>query len=109
MKKVIGIAMILLLIASVGIAAAEYTGPPVKAKLASEEIEGDFMTVWAKNFSDHMKKWSDGKIDISVYPYAQVTVNTSVSARWPPPASSRLDGRVALIRSTSACSSRSTA
>jgi TRAP-type transport system periplasmic protein len=69
MKKVIGIAMILLLIASVGIAAAEYTGPPVKAKLASEEIEGDFMTVWAKNFSDHMKKWSDGKIDISVYPY----------------------------------------
>lgn len=70
MKKVIGIAVILLLIASVGgIAAAEYTGAPVKAKLASEEIEGDFMTVWAKNFSDHMKKWSDGKIDISVYPY----------------------------------------
>jgi tripartite ATP-independent transporter DctP family solute receptor len=69
MKKVFGIAVILLLIASVGIAAAEYTGPPVKAKLASEEIEGDFMTVWAKNFSDHMKKWSDGKIDISVYPY----------------------------------------
>jgi len=69
MKKVIGIAVILLLIASVGIAAAEYTGPPVKAKLASEEIEGDFMTVWAKNFSDHMKKWSDGKIDITVYPY----------------------------------------
>lgn len=69
MKKVIGIAVIFLLIASVGIAAAEYTGPPVKAKLASEEIEGDFMTVWAKNFSDHMKKWSDGKIDISVYPY----------------------------------------
>jgi tripartite ATP-independent transporter DctP family solute receptor len=58
-----------MLIASVGIAAAAYTGPPVKAKLASEEIEGDFMTVWAKNFSDHMKKWSDGKIDISVYPY----------------------------------------
>lgn len=69
MKKVIGITVILLLIASVAIAAAEYTGPPVKAKLASEEIEGDFMTVWAKNFSDHMKKWSDGKIDITVYPY----------------------------------------
>jgi tripartite ATP-independent transporter DctP family solute receptor len=27
------------------------------------------MTVWAKKFSDHMKKWSDGKIDITVYPY----------------------------------------
>ncbi len=49
--------------------AANYTGPPVKAKLASEEIEGDFMTVWARKFSDHMKEWSDGKIDIEVYPY----------------------------------------
>jgi TRAP-type C4-dicarboxylate transport system substrate-binding protein len=27
------------------------------------------MTVWARNFSEHMKKWSDGKIDITVYPY----------------------------------------
>jgi tripartite ATP-independent transporter DctP family solute receptor len=49
--------------------AASYTGPAIKAKLASEEIEGDFMTVWARNFSDHMKKWSGGKIDIEVYPY----------------------------------------
>ena len=49
--------------------AANYTGKPIKAKLASEELEGDFMTVWARNFSDHMKKWSDDKIDINVYPY----------------------------------------
>ncbi|MGA6927451.1 MAG: TRAP transporter substrate-binding protein DctP [Desulfosarcina sp.] len=49
--------------------AANYTGPPIKAKLASEEIEGDFMTVWARKFSDHMKQWSDGKIEIEVYPY----------------------------------------
>jgi TRAP-type C4-dicarboxylate transport system substrate-binding protein len=49
--------------------AASYTGPPIKAKLASEEIEGDFMTVWANKFSDHMKEWSGGKIDIEVYPY----------------------------------------
>ena len=49
--------------------AANYTGPPVTAKLASEEIEGDFMTVWARKFSDHMKAWSDGKINIEVYPY----------------------------------------
>ena len=49
--------------------AASYTGPAIKAKLASEEIEGDFMTVWARNFSDHMKKWSGGKIEIEVYPY----------------------------------------
>jgi tripartite ATP-independent transporter DctP family solute receptor len=49
--------------------AANYTGEPIKAKLASEEIEGDFMTVWAEKFSDHMREWSDGKIDIEVYPY----------------------------------------
>lgn len=49
--------------------AANYTGKTIKAKLASEEIEGDFMTVWARNFSDHMKTWSDNKIDINVYPY----------------------------------------
>jgi TRAP-type transport system periplasmic protein len=52
--------------------AADYTGKPIKAKLASEELEGDFMTVWAKNFSDHMKEWSDGKIDINVYPYGSL-------------------------------------
>jgi tripartite ATP-independent transporter DctP family solute receptor len=49
--------------------AANYSGPAINAKLASEEIEGDFMTVWARNFSDHMKEWSGGKINIEVYPY----------------------------------------
>jgi tripartite ATP-independent transporter DctP family solute receptor len=70
MKKIFTIAITLsLLIFSASAASAEYTGPEVNAKLASEEIEGDFMTVWAKNFSDHMKKWSGGKINIEVYPY----------------------------------------
>lgn len=49
--------------------AANYSGEPIKAKLASEEIEGDFMTVWAEKFADHMLEWSDGKIQIEVYPY----------------------------------------
>jgi TRAP-type transport system periplasmic protein len=70
MKKVIGMVIILMLLVFVGPAAAgTYEGKAIKAKLASEEIEGDFMTVWARNFSEHMKKWSDGKIDITVYPY----------------------------------------
>ena len=70
MKKVIGMVIIMMLLVSVGLATAgTYEGKEIKAKLASEEIEGDFMTVWARNFSDHMKKWSDGKIDIAVYPY----------------------------------------
>lgn len=70
MKKILSMAMILLLAVAIGTAgAAEYMGGPIKARLASEEIEGDFMTVWAKNFSEHMKEWSGGKIDINVYPY----------------------------------------
>jgi TRAP-type transport system periplasmic protein len=70
MKKRIMLITALLILGLFGTAmAAGYTGPPVKAKLASEEIEGDFMTVWARKFADHMKTWSGGKIDIEVYPY----------------------------------------
>lgn len=70
MKKSILLLTALLVLTCFGSAmAASYTGPPIKAKLASEEIEGDFMTVWARKFADHMKQWSDGKIDIEVYPY----------------------------------------
>ncbi len=70
MKKILSIAMIIMLAVTAGAAsAAMYEGKEIKAKLASEEIEGDFMTVWARNFSEHMKQWSGGKIDINVYPY----------------------------------------
>ncbi len=41
----------------------------IEARLASEEIEGDFMTVWAENFSEHMYDWSDGMFQLDVYPY----------------------------------------
>ncbi len=69
MKKVLALVMTAMIL-STGLAfASAYTGPPVKAKIASEEIEGDFMTVWANNFADHMRDWSDGKIDFEVYPY----------------------------------------
>ncbi len=70
MKKILSIALVLALLLPIGTAvAAEYTGPAITAKLASEEIEGDFMTVWARKFADHMKEWSGGKIDITIYPY----------------------------------------
>ncbi len=70
MKRILSIILTLMLILSLGTAyAGNYQGKAIKARLASEEIEGDFMTVWANNFSEHMKKWSDGKIDINVYPY----------------------------------------
>ena len=70
MKKLVVITVVCMFLATASLAtAAGYTGGPVKAKLASEEIEGDFMTVWANKFADHMRQWSDGKIDITVYPY----------------------------------------
>lgn len=70
MKRLVGLLAIgMFLMVSGQVLAAGYTGGAVKAKLASEEIEGDFMTVWANNFADHMREWSDGKIDITVYPY----------------------------------------
>lgn len=46
-----------------------YVGPRVQARFASEEVEGDFMTVWGRKFADHMREWSGDRIDIEVFPY----------------------------------------
>lgn len=73
MKKLIAVAVVLMCLTSVGMAsAAEYTGKPFNAKLTTEDLEGDFMTVWSHKFSDEMKAWSDGKIDIEVFPYGSL-------------------------------------
>ena len=73
MKKLIGIAVVLMFLASVGIVSAgEYTGRKIQAKVATEDLEGDFMTVWGNKFADEMRKWSDGKIDITVFPYGSL-------------------------------------
>ena len=80
MKKIITLTLVLLLVFGVGLTSAGvYTGKAVKAKLASEEIEGDFMTVWARNFAKHMKEWSDGKIDITVYPYGTLGASGDIN------------------------------
>jgi TRAP-type C4-dicarboxylate transport system substrate-binding protein len=59
--------------------AGEYNGREIKAKLASEDLGDDFMTVWANKFSDEMKKWSDGKIDITVFPYGSLGDNRDIN------------------------------
>ncbi len=80
MKKILSIAMIIMIALTAGaVTAGTYTGKAIKAKLASEEIEGDFMTVWARNFSEHMKKWSDNKIDIAVYPYGTLGASGDIN------------------------------
>ena len=67
MKKLFCLTVAMMMLFWLGPAiAGEYTGPAIKAKFASEEYEGDFMTVWGKKFADEMRKWSDGKIDITV-------------------------------------------
>ena len=69
MKKIISIVFILVLFITMNAASAgEYTGKPIKAKYASGQREGDFMTIMGRKFADHMKEWSDGKIDIAVFP-----------------------------------------
>lgn len=73
MKKLVVLAMITASLILAGpLAAGEYKGPAMKSKLATEDLEGDFMTVWSQKFSREMKDWSDGKIDISVFPYGSL-------------------------------------
>ena len=80
MKRMFSLTVVLVFFISVGIAVAgEYTGVPINAKFASEELEGDFMTVWAHKFADHMKEWSDGKIDIAIYPYGTVGSSADIN------------------------------
>lgn len=55
-------------------ASGEATGTLVldrrlEPKFASEEIEGDFMTVWAEHYADHMREVTNGMYDVTVYPY----------------------------------------
>jgi TRAP-type transport system periplasmic protein len=68
-KKLLVLVLAAMILSSGLAFAGAYTGPVVKAKFASEEYEGDFMTVMARKYADHMKQWSDGKIQWEVYPY----------------------------------------
>jgi len=38
-------------------------------RIATEELEGDWETVWAQKFAEEMNEWSDGRINITVYPF----------------------------------------
>ncbi len=80
MKKILSMTVIFMFLFSTGIAfAGNYNGKIIQARLASEEIEGDFMTVWARNFSEHMKSWSNDKIKVNVYPYGTLGANGDIN------------------------------
>ena len=73
MKKLFAVTMVMFsLFLAANLSAGEYTGKAMKSKLATEDLEGDFMTVWSQKFAEEMKTWSDGKIDISVFPYGSL-------------------------------------
>lgn len=73
MKRFVTVGIILLCLVLVQSAGAgEYTGKSIKAKLATEDLDGDFMTVWSQKFAKEMNSWSDGKIDIKVFPYGSL-------------------------------------
>lgn len=52
--------------------AAEPEMDVIEARLASEEVEGDFMTVWANNFADYLREQTDGAYQLDVYPYGSI-------------------------------------
>ncbi len=73
MKKLIALTVVLMCLLSAGlVSASEYTGKQLNAKLTTADLEGDFITTWSNKFSDEMKAWSGGKIDIEVYPYGSL-------------------------------------
>ena len=60
---------ILLTVGSVGCGRSELSDEDVvQVKFASEELDGDFMTVWANRFADHMRNETDGRFDVTLYP-----------------------------------------
>ena len=78
-RRIIALAMVMVLFGAVGVFArgteeAAGTGEMkvIEARLASEEIEGDFMTVWAENFGDFMREETNGGYDLDVYPYGTI-------------------------------------
>jgi TRAP-type transport system periplasmic protein len=73
MKKLVGLTLLMVCLLGFGVAqASEYTGDELKARLATEDLENDSMTVWSNKFADEMRDWSGGKIDITVYPYGSL-------------------------------------
>jgi TRAP-type C4-dicarboxylate transport system substrate-binding protein len=73
MKKLVACIVLLIGLGSAGaLSAAEYTGKELNARLATADLEGDFITVWSHKFSEEMKDWSGGKINIDVYPYGSL-------------------------------------
>lgn len=52
---------------------------PIVAKMASEEVEGDPMTHWGNEFADGMREWSDGDLDIEVFPFGTIGENRDIN------------------------------
>lgn len=72
--EIIGIALIAIFVFVGALQAQTYSW-----KMATQENEGDMMTVFAKKFADEMKQWSGGKVNINVYPYGTLGSMTDIN------------------------------
>ena len=80
LKRLFAVAIALVILVPAGaVWAGPYTGKKITAKLATEDLDGDMMTVWSKKFANHMKTWSDGKIDIEVYPFGSLGATKDIN------------------------------
>ncbi|MFO7730572.1 MAG: C4-dicarboxylate ABC transporter substrate-binding protein, partial [Spirochaetia bacterium] len=73
-KKLVVLMVLLAMLLSVTGAFAEGqqegpAGKEINVRMASEEVEGDFMTVWGNNFAVYMREETDGMYNLDVYPY----------------------------------------
>ena len=83
MKKIVIMALIVtLLISSVALfaqgGAEKSATKSYSVRMPTGESDGDFMTVWAKNFAAYMAEKTDGRWDISVFPYGTLGENDDI-------------------------------
>ena len=48
-------------------------------RFPTAEVEGDPMTVWAREFADYMREETDGKFNIEVFPYGTLGENRDIN------------------------------
>ncbi|NCB01901.1 MAG: C4-dicarboxylate ABC transporter substrate-binding protein [Spirochaetia bacterium] len=83
MKKIVIVALIItLVISSVALfaqgGAEAGANKTYSVRMPTGESEGDFMTVWAKNFATHMAEKTDGRWNIEVFPYGTLGENDDI-------------------------------
>ncbi len=83
-NRIVLLALIIaLLVPSVTLFAAGGAEAPAdqtwNVRFPTAEVEGDPMTVWAREFADYMREETDGKFNIEVFPYGTLGENRDIN------------------------------